>query len=301
MFEKLKRKIRGIAYGLGFGMKAGDEIISTSNSESADGSITIGQEVNQNSVYKDLLKGEVTEEVEALRYSTFKAEEESLDYQYLGNGVAEKKEVSEEAKKKRRKHFTQPNLVLEYTQEEINKLPERDKVNPPVRHLIKIKYENPNVRFKLENYMDGVEVWVDKKEAKFTFENDATNRRRRPFVNSMVRFIAEAETMVPEALKTHYKRCDWVSDINELSFTTYKASNNVPNGIDYRFTNGHVKKIGIDEKTGNLYILYKYVSCDAGQLLSERFYSKLQDERYKNKEKREGYIPTLNIAKKTIE
>ena len=89
MLKGLLRRIKKIAYSIPFGMKAGDEMLATSNKDGSNG-IVMEDKIEQNSLLNSLLRGEVTQEVEELRYETYKAEEESNNYKYIGNGVAMK-------------------------------------------------------------------------------------------------------------------------------------------------------------------------------------------------------------------
>ena len=76
-------------------------MLATSNKDGSNG-IVMEDKIEQNSLLNSLLRGEVTQEVEELRYETYKAEEESNNYKYIGNGVAMKIDSSEEKKAKRR-------------------------------------------------------------------------------------------------------------------------------------------------------------------------------------------------------
>ena len=87
--NKIKKYLLNLWYGLPFGLKAADTEIMGSNNNGSDGS-SIHQEVSDERVAKHLLKGEVTQEVEELRYRTYKVAGESENYEYLGNGVAVK-------------------------------------------------------------------------------------------------------------------------------------------------------------------------------------------------------------------
>ena len=90
--NRIIEKIKSIFYSLPFGLKAADTEIMGS-SISGDGNDTvINQQVNDNRVAKHLLKGEITQEVEELRYRTSKVERETDKYEYIGNGMAVKKE-----------------------------------------------------------------------------------------------------------------------------------------------------------------------------------------------------------------
>lgn len=77
---------------LAWGMKGADKLIANSNKENDGGDIAgIEQHKETKSVYADLLKGEVTQEVKELRHEMYYAERKSYEYDYGGNGRAVKK------------------------------------------------------------------------------------------------------------------------------------------------------------------------------------------------------------------
>ena len=83
--SKIKKYFLNLWYGLPFGMKAADTEIMGSK-QVDDNGVTIQQEVSDQRVAKHLLKGEVTQEVEELRYRTYKVSNEAENYKYLGKG-----------------------------------------------------------------------------------------------------------------------------------------------------------------------------------------------------------------------
>jgi hypothetical protein len=106
--NKIKNFFKTLWYGLPFGLKGADTEIMGSKSLDGDG-VTIGQEVSDERVAKHLLKGEVTQEVEELRYRTYKVSEEADKYKYLGNGIAIKQEEKQVNNIKTKYRFTQEN------------------------------------------------------------------------------------------------------------------------------------------------------------------------------------------------
>ena len=103
----LKNKLLNILYSLPFGLKGADSEIFGTSKKTSDGT-TISQEVSDERVGKHLLKGEVTQPVEELRYRTYKVSNESKNYNVVGNGVAVKNEEKKK-KSKTRIRFSQEN------------------------------------------------------------------------------------------------------------------------------------------------------------------------------------------------
>ena len=64
MIKKIKRYFYNFLYSLPFGMKAADDEIFTQKISSNSDNIGIHQVIQQNSLAKDLRKGEVTQQVE---------------------------------------------------------------------------------------------------------------------------------------------------------------------------------------------------------------------------------------------
>ena len=83
-------KVRLAWYYLIQGMIGGDKIIKSGTGDDAAHVGGIEQQQEQQSVYKDLLKGEVTQEVKELRHQMYFVERKSHEYEYNGGGHAKK-------------------------------------------------------------------------------------------------------------------------------------------------------------------------------------------------------------------
>lgn len=295
-------KIKGFLLAIPFGMKAGDELMTKSNSDADEGS-SVHQQAEKKSVLNDLLKGEVSQEVEELRYETFKAEEMANEYQYIGNGQAIKKKGNDSSVKMKRKKFVQYNLDEEYglheSLEMIENADDRKKDDWKTRKIFKATYKNPNVRFRLENY--AYKVRVDLNEEKYKtfiyFIDDDLNRNARPLVNFLKKTKREIESIKEgnneSQLRAYKERNEICNELETFYFKTINATNDVPNGIDYKFSGAVFE--GITEEKGYMVIEYSWKHFDGNILLSERFKSKTGEEKFRNKEKREGYIPRPNV------
>lgn len=293
-------KIKGFFMAIPFGMKAGDDILTTSNTD-VDGGDSIHQQVEHKSIWNDLLKGELTQEVEELRYETFKSEEMSNEYQYIGNGQATKKEGTKKTILNKRKKFFQYNTDQEYgimeSLEMLNNKDDRLKDDWKKRKIFKITYNNNVVKFRLENHVEKIMVDLTggKNRTLLYFVDDKLNRDLRPLVNFLKKTKKDLDAFGENELakKTYKSKNEICSDLSELKFTTLNATNDVPNGIDYNFKKP--KFIQIKEENGYVILEYEWKEFDGNVLLSERFKSKTGEEKIKNKEKREGYIPRAGI------
>jgi hypothetical protein len=106
--NKIINKLKSLFYSLPFGLKAADSEIMGADSTGVINDTVVQQQANDKRVAKHLLKGEITQEVEELRYRTYKIDKESNKYDYVGHGVAVKKDEKK------------PNNIIRFSQE--NKL-----------------------------------------------------------------------------------------------------------------------------------------------------------------------------------
>lgn len=96
--KKLYKKIRLFWSSLFFGMKGVESVLTSNQKHESDSSI----EVTDNEgggVFKDILEERVTQEVEELRYTSYKVANESKKYRYVGNGKVVKKNDSQLSEK----------------------------------------------------------------------------------------------------------------------------------------------------------------------------------------------------------
>ena len=306
LLKKLKDKIYSFFYALPFAMKAGDEILTTSQTNVSDGAVA-HQKVHQKGVLNDLLRGEVTQEVEELRWEMFKSEEMANNYQYVGNGQSIKIDENQKKLERRRKKFVQFNIDLDYNLAESLNMLDGDvnsQMDYKTRKLFKIDYDNPCVRFKLENYSEKVEVNMLNENqliTKFYVIDDLTYKHNVPFVNYIKKIMMDLRSFDADdhiRITSYLKRCELVSEIKSFAFTTFNATNNVPNGIEYNFSLPSLVGIEEDKENGYVIINFEWRNFEGGQLLSEKLHSKTAEEKFKNKTRREGYVAAIDFSGK---
>ena len=185
--KKIKGYMLNLLRALPFGLQGAEREIMGSNNTGEDGTV-VTQEVSDERVAKHLLKGEVTQEVEELRYRTYKVANESEEYKYIGSGLAEKKEKKPEKKSERTKfNVTQENKII--CSSILNELKHMDDYGVE-NYRIEITY-NDIVRFKLEQFAHTINVKVDEKKGifettlRFWKEPDRYNITSRPFLNEL--------------------------------------------------------------------------------------------------------------------
>ena len=294
--NKIKKYLLNLWYGLPFGMKAaGDEIMGSNVSDGND--TAISQEVKDQRVGKHLLKGEVTQEVEELRYRTYKVSNESEKYKYLGNGVAVKDEVPEmKSIEANRIKFSQGNgIICSSVLEELKHVDDYG----VDRYKLEMMYDG-TVKFKLEQFATFIDVNIDTRqmgessimETTLHFEKQANpyNAKSKPFINELAKI---------KDVKNEFeaKRNEILSSLLTISFTTYKA-NGEDDFVNYSFVEKN--KFERFEETEHEYLLTfswnGYIRLPLN--LEGKYYSKEMDEKYKKKEKKDTPVEMVNMERK---
>lgn len=281
-----------LCYGLPFGLKAANDEIMGSG-DKVSNIPTINQEVSDERVAKHLLKGEVTQEVEELRYRMYKVENESKKYKYLGNGITVKKEDNEIKKTTKTKFkFTQDNeAVCETVAESLKQVGNYG----TERYKFEIDY-NSLVRFKLEKFATKIDVDINEEEGKiettlhFSTEPNPYDASSMPFINELKKLFE---------VKNEYQvsRNEIASSIKNISFTTYKAHNE-EDFVNYSFING--AKFKSFKQEGYDYLLtfewgeYLRLPLD----LESKYYSKSMAEKYEKKEKKNVDVSMVQAERK---
>lgn len=294
MLKKLKRIVSKFLYALPFGLKAGDEIMTAPTSDGSEGA-GIHQQKQTKSVWADLLQEKLTEEAIAIRYTMYKAEEKSNEYKYVGGGRTRKVDKPVNLKK-----FKMGNIDLDYTGEESLEMLNNGNFSLtaiPKRKAIKVTCRNSVNRFNIENYINSICVNLNTQPMtiELRFINDMQSRFMRPFLNyvrGLIKKINEAPN--EEVVVTMIKKEDILSGIDNIEFSTYGCSNNVPNGIHYVLKGIKFKEFNDGKEY--LSITYTVDNYEDGQLLSDKYYSEKQDQRYKKKEAKKNGAALIDVA-----
>lgn len=106
MFSKLKNFFTALFYGM---KNTEDIVFKQSGMTNGVNGTTINQTVNDNSVAKALLKGEVTQEVEQLRYRNYLVDREAKQYEYYTPTLAMKRDKMDS---KFVKYWNEDNLEI---------------------------------------------------------------------------------------------------------------------------------------------------------------------------------------------
>lgn len=296
MKNKLKNWFYRIAYALPFGLKKADSEIMGGQHDNTDNQ-SIQQETSDERVGKHLLKGELTQSVKELRYRTYKVEDESKNYEYIGNGNV----IRKDSKKRTLKHihFSQeckllPSDVLEELERVGNYGTEE--------YTLNVTYNNPLVRFKLEQF--ATQIDVDLKNGSdvsgFPYFEEATTslhfssipngyeKKSAPFINELKKLLTVIDNVKKLDLTANkseisaeiFSHNELASSMNSLSFTTFKATNDEPDLNVYSFVNPTV--IDGKEENNEIIITFKWLLCTCIDIKS-KFYDATMDEKYQNK------------------
>lgn len=277
--NKLFNKLKNIFYSLPFGLKAADTEIMGSDSSWIGDDTVVQQQVSDKRVAKHLLKGEITKEVEELRYRTYKVDRETNNYEYVGHGVAVKKDEKKE--KDNTVKFSQENkLICDDVLTELNRV---DSYGTD-RYTVRIDYVSP-VRFKLQEFLTLVDVLIKKGEKAVTTLHFSDVRNPQEFKSKpFVTELEKLEEMFNRNDTYGLSRNDFATSIMCMNFTTFKATDRQPDVVSYSFVSPEL--IGVHHENGEFKLLYQwkdYMVID----LTDKFFNAELEEKYKKKEKKE--------------
>ena len=289
--NKIKRYFKNILRNLPFGLKGAEREIMGTNDTGEDGTV-ITQQVTDERVAKHLLKGEVTQEVEELRYRTYKVSNESENFTYVGNGVAFKGEKDEEQLNKTKFHVIQENKIICSTV-----LKELQHVGDygTEDYRVEITY-NDVVRFKLEQFAHTINVDIDEKEKKFETtlrfwkEADKYNVKSKPFLVELAKAVK---------LTNEYaiSKNEILSSVKTISFNTYKAVGE-DDFTTYGFTEGCRFK-SASESDSEYSITFAWDDYIRVPLnLEKKYFSKSMEDKYKAKERKNVQFNLKELEKK---
>lgn len=276
--KKLIQKIKLLWHGLFFGMKVADDAL-LAPSQNDFGDAVMQKEVADERVGEHLMKGEVTQAVEELRYRTYTVERESKNFTYIGDGKAVKNK-GVDINNRRRIRFSQncgrlTNSVLE-GMEAID-----SQTNEINQYALNFEYTDIP-RFRLESFATAIDVDVTlgdygakKTTLHFELQPDRYDVTSKPFTLALKKMDKEN----PDEKKHELEASDWYGRLSALSFITYKASNLEPDYISYSFSDGEIANVRFTKLECEMEIRWKDVEIIN---LTEKFYSQEMAKKYEN-------------------
>ena len=276
------------------GMKSTEEAVLHKNDEVLPGNAVI-KEVESNRVSKALLKGEITQQVEELRYRTYLIDREAKEYNYIAPTLARRAQEKDDSKFVEYENSDnleivtiQPNdLLIENLIDRFDSIDTEDetveninlgKFDKNKKYYVKVhrKYIS---RFKIEEYTKRLVV------RKFDDNHDILDFYVSKYPNpediKSKGFVREVEKIRDQRIKSD------ILDINRVNFVTNHAYKKV-DMLEYEFDNLGFQ--GVFEFDGHYILRFKSRVVKDGCDLTDRYYSKTMDEKYKNNEKKEVVI-----------
>lgn len=279
VLNKIKRNIQIFFYGLFYGMKSTEDTVFHQTGLTNSTGTSIIKEVEDQRVSKALLKGEVTQQVEELRYRTYKVDKESKGFEYYAPTLALKKDRQDTKFMKYDESdglelitIQSNDVLVETVGETLEQVGGRGK---RTQYRIKIK-RNFVPRYKIEEYitrldvkrLDEKHVILDMYVSKYPNDKDFKSKG----------FVREVEKIRDEKIKSD------ILDYEEISFITNHAYK-LDDMIKFVFKNIWFREVV--EFDGH-YILKFKASLQQDTLdLTKKYFSKTMEEKYKNKEKKE--------------
>lgn len=263
IFKNLYHKIKKIFYGLFFGLENVNQEVFT-NVDYDSSSTNIHQEKLTKTVYKDLLKGEITQEVKDLRYQLYYIYDNSQKYQYIGNGNSEKKNVNT---------FNCNDFAFSQSDKDISvTLSEELSDFSKEQYFFNIKYDE-YCRFKHEKYITKIDINVSNKR-------QDKNKVIYFYYNAYVPTDNVYYRILLNGLKSQkIENNDFFPKIKEFSFTTFNAQ-----GINdlYKFNLYDLKPLNVLEKDGFIVVEYEFENFHVENIVTKYFSQHMQDK-YDNK------------------
>lgn len=269
------KKISNIIRNVFSSLKAGEKFINKTE-ESSSGPIVINQNLIAKSLANDLLNEKETQEVQNLRYSLYSISDKARDYKVLNDGTAIKKKHPKITLG--RYHFNLPNKKI--TRSILDSINDFEESENDI-YTVEIQTEYVT-RFKVDKFITSIDVDINDKKnvinTKLHFSKypDVYNEISMPFINELKKILD-----IPIDNTYAMSRNEIASSMSTLSFICY--------GIEEEndFTNYSFIKptlISVDETDTEIILTYEWESYIRKPLnLSEKYYSKEQEEKYANK------------------
>lgn len=273
MIKHIKKFFSTLGYMLAFGVKGGNDVLQTQDPN--HGTIGVIQNEETKGLGAALLKGEINQQVEELRYRDYKVYKESKHYSYIGDGKAIKLKSIQENRDKY--VFTQSNsLICEGVSHELNRIGSYG----TDRYTFDIVYTDIT-RFRIESYISYGKFTVSNDLILIDLFFDKTIKNKYDSISYSI--LKELSKISKFKSSYEIEHNDICSNVQMLNFTTYK-SNGEDDFVQYVINN--MKYCNCIEY--NDYYVLSYQSKDFSKIdLTNKFYSKTMDEKYKAKTPKE--------------
>jgi hypothetical protein len=301
-FNKIINRIKSYLIAFFFGLRSADKKVfgPLDTSANAEG-YSVNQEDKKDNVFQHLLRGEVTQEVRALRHEMYYIERESHKYKLkdanTGEGTKKNDIFSQDLNLEKSDGYpiqlVQENFeVPKRLDESMNKhdLEARFSTNKNLDREYTIKIERDfTPKFRLEEYADKIVVKkIDDTHALLdiysTIYEKQFSRVHRAFLNMLE--LQYQGTLDPD-----------LTDFKRVSFTTNKAFGS-PDLVNYAYKNVVFENI---EEFDGFYVLkyYAEIECDGDDLISE-FYDAETAKKFEQHAPRKDNKADFMLEKKNL-
>lgn len=283
MLKRFFLKIYSFFVYLSNGLKSAEKIAFGNKSDALDDGMTCEQQQEHDSVWQDLLKGELTQRVIDLRYETAHADRESKKYQYIGGGNAKKRNIFEYNGNIENSNNLDIFLVQE-NHEDIATLTNSEKAIRTYR--LKITYDFIS-RFRLDAYTKKVVIKKDNNRYVVDFY---VSKYLEKYNNEHKFFMAEINRVV-----SGDRRSD-ILLIDKLSFCTFNSFG-IPDGVSLSFNN--FEFLSIVEYDGNFILRFKSDLENTSDYI-DSVYDEKSEKKFLNKDKRETFKENFSVIDEKI-
>lgn len=287
--KRIWRAIKDIWYGFFYSMKITEEDVLKPKGVSENVGTEITQQQHSNRLSTALLAGKETQQVRELRYRTYVIDREAKKYKYYSPTLAIKRDEKQDSKfvtyENSDEHEVitiQPNFpIVEGVEQGLEQVGKRGK---KTEYWITIGRKFGFVpRYFIEPYVKRVVVKkrndedgvvIDLYVSKYPDDKDFKSKG----------FVKEIERIKDDGIRSD------VIDIDTLCFGTLHAYK-VPDMMFYKFSKFFYKTVV--EFDGHYVIRFNAHADINGIDLTDEFYCKEMDEKYKNNEKKEFEIDLM--------
>lgn len=302
LLKKVYQKFRNCIIYLIFGFRNTEIKTLTSIGESCDASpFQASQEVNDQRVSKALLKGEVTQQVEELRYRTYKIDRESKQYEYFSPTLAKKRDRDDSKFVEYENSENLEVITIQYNEQNIETVENALKsaeykdeqfiyIEPIKQYTIEIDREYVT-RYRIEEFLK--RLVVKKIDENFVLLDFYVSEYIDDKNLISKGFITEINKMISG--KTNNDIID-ISSVHFITNHAYKQNDM----LEYEFNN--LTFIKIIKYDGNYILKFKAKVVKNGIDLTDKYFCREMDNKYKNKEKKDLVLDfTKHIQEYTCE
>lgn len=268
MFKWIKDKISALM----FGMKGAEDAIM-GHGDPYDGGLVIQKEVQDKRVSKHLLKGEVTKEVEELRWRNYAVAKESKNYKYVGDGKASYSGPRKNGESGIVTLYQENKPNVETVLDGVQQI--QDKKTTVDYYTLAVTYEM-TPRFRIEPNVSSFKVSIKPDEAKITLYVDtipSQDPRSKPFID-------ELEKLYQYQGEYFNQRCEISSNVTGMAFVTDKA-NGEDDMVSYILFG--ISFVGVEKDKERYAITYSFNSHIRENLV-DKYFCKDMADRYSKKE-----------------